>query len=69
MHGVSRMFAEFGPDVLPQAQNVAGCAHPHQIPIIEDAVKAGRNLHSALAEHRPHIQGNFYIGSVDVRDF
>ena len=34
MDGVPRPLADFGPDVLADADDVAGRLHPHKLPIV-----------------------------------
>lgn len=69
MDGISGLFVYAAADVFPQADDVARSLHPDQASVIGNTVKKGVNLNTAFTEFFPDIIREFYIGSVDIRDF
>lgn len=69
MDGVPRPLADFGPDVLADADDVAGCLHPHKLPVAVLSVKGGVDQHPPLTKGGFDIKWNFNVGRVHIRIF
>ena len=69
MDGVPRPLADFGPDVLADADDVAGRLHPHKLPVVALSVKGGVDQHPPLTKGGFDIKWNFNVGRVHIRIF
>lgn len=69
MDGVPRPLADFGPDVLADADDVAGRLHPHKLPVVALSIKGGVDQHPPLTKGGFDIKWNFNVGRVHIRIF
>ena len=67
MDGVPRPLADFGPDVLADADDVAGRLHPHKLPVVALSIKGGVDQHPPLTKGGFDIKWNFNVGRVHIR--
>ena len=57
--GIPRLFPDFCPDILPQAENMARSTHSHQTAVVRFPVKGSGNRYPALSEFLFHVVGEF----------
>ena len=51
MHYVAEVFANLPADILPNADDMAGCPHLYHLTVVGDTVKRGMDGQPALAEN------------------
>lgn len=68
LHGIARLFADFGADILPDADDMAGRAHFDEAALIRRTVEGGGNRHAAFPEFLFNVERNFHIRPVDAVD-
>ncbi|GBF33228.1 hypothetical protein DCCM_2327 [Desulfocucumis palustris] len=74
-HGISRLFADFGADVLAQTDDVTDRtvwvlhAHIDDAPVIRLTIKGGANPDSAFSELRFHVIWEGDVRTINVGDF
>ena len=66
MHCVAEVFANLPADILPNADDMAGCPHLYNLTVAGDTVKRGMDGQPALAEKRLYVKRNLHVGGVHV---
>ena len=66
MHHVAEALANLLADVFPNTDDVAWCAHLHNLAVVRDTVESGMYQQSAFAEERLDVEWHLHVGGIHV---